>query len=197
MTGTVAGIAAKATAWLAAWGPIAWVGAGLLGAGFFILLGIGFAYARGKLVRASIEKQFYSRADAINPLEEDFRNRRIHLTDMISPIEPVIRGKRFHNCEIIGPVNVILKANYQGSTTITHCHLSSVCAISVRDDAIIVNTVLLEDCRFEHCKLHKITFIFRESAYQWASEMMAGMDWLTPPPPPAPSPLAYASPAFP
>lgn len=183
VTGVATAYAAKATAWLAAWGPIGWVGTAFAGVGFFILCAMGFAWAREKIVRASIEKRFFNRPDAINPLEEEFRNKRIKIADLVSPIEPIIRGKRFRNCEIIGPANVALSATYPNAGGMANCGLSSVCAVMIRENILVLNAVMFEDCRFEDCKLHQITFLFPEGAYDWANQMLPDMPWLTVPPP--------------
>jgi hypothetical protein len=182
LTATITGYAAMVTVWLAAWGAIAWVGAGLLGAGIFILLIMGFAYARRNIVHASIEKQFFSRPDAINPLGEEFRNKRIKISDLVSPIDSIVRGKRFRNCEIIGPANIVLFSSSPGSGALTHCEMSSVCAVLVRDGVQMMNGVIFEDCRIENCRLHQITFYFPESSYTWANEVLPGMLWITPAP---------------
>lgn len=176
------GWAASAAQWLDGYGPIAWVAAATAGAGFFILLSLGYAEARQRLVRASIERRFFDRPDAINPLEVDFRRQRIRIADLVSPIEPKVRGKTFTECEVIGPANVVLLSSGPGTGSMQHCDLTEVCAILVADGAPAINAVIFEDCSFFRCKLHKITLLFPEGAYDWANERLPGMKWLTPPP---------------
>lgn len=182
LTATAVGFAAKATDWLDEWGPIAWVSASLAGAGVFVLMGLGASTARARYIQSSIQKRFFSQPDTINPLDDNFRNRRIRISDLVSPIEPVIRKKTFRECEIIGPANVVLLSSFPGAGGMANCQLTSVCAVLVQDSIQMMNGVVFEDCRFENCKLHQLTFYFPEGSYTWACQAMPGLPWLTPAP---------------
>jgi len=177
------GWAASTAQWLAAYGPIAWVAAATFGAGFFILLALGYAKARAKLVRASIERQFFQRPDSINPLELEYKRQRINIVDLASPIEPVIRGKSFVECELIGPATIVIFSTTPGGGSLSNCSLSEVFAVLVKEGAPAANAIIFEDCTIFRCTLHKVTFLFPETLYEWANSVLPGLPWLTPEPP--------------
>ncbi|MXP15027.1 hypothetical protein GRI44_09735 [Altererythrobacter confluentis] len=178
------GWAASASETIAAFGPLGWVTAATLGAGLFVLLAIGFAHARQRLVRTSIERQFFQSPERINPVDQEFTRKRIKFSDLASPITERVEGKRFVECEIIGPVNVVMLASHNGAGAIRNCELSSVCAILVKDGVPSINTLVLQDCEFIRCKIHQVTLLFPEEAYEWANERLPGLVWLTPAPHP-------------
>jgi membrane protein implicated in regulation of membrane protease activity len=178
------GWAASAAEWLTDYGALAWVVAASLGAAFFILLALGYAKAREKITRTSIERRFFQQPDRVNPLQPEFRHQRIRLADFVSPIEPVIRGKSFTECEIIGPANIVFNSTGPGRGVMLHCELSSTCGILVREGAPAINAIQLVDCNLQRCKLHQVTLLIPEGAYEWAQQQFAGITWLTPEPQP-------------
>jgi hypothetical protein len=184
------GWAAKGASSLSEYGPIVWVAAGTFGACLFIILALGYAKARSMLARTAIERRFFSRPDAVNPLETEFRKQRIHLLDLVSPIEPIIRGKTFIDCELIGPVNIFLSGRYN----ISYNDMTEICGVLVKEGAPALNCIVLQDCTIMKSKMHRITLYVPETAYQWAGAALPGLFWLTPAPT---SPLANDPPGSP
>jgi membrane protein implicated in regulation of membrane protease activity len=176
------GWAASVTHGIAKFGPIGWVAAASLGAALFILLALGFAKSRQQIVRTSIERRFFQDPDRINPLEDHFRRKRIRLADLVSPIDPFVRGKTFDDCEIIGPANVVLRATRPASGGMLDCRFSQSGAMIIRDDAPPLNSLILEDCMLRGCRVHQVTLLIPESAYQHLNEQMPGMPLLSPAP---------------
>ncbi|WP_149539061.1 hypothetical protein [Siccirubricoccus phaeus] len=174
--------AAAVTKWLAPCGVITWIACGLAAGGLFVLLWLAAAIARERIIKASIENHFCHRQDSINPLQDEFKKRRIDVSNLVSPIEPIVRKKRFIECDIVGPYNIALSATRPSEGGMKDCRMTSVCAVMVADNVPIYNFVLFEDCTFERCRIHKVTFLFLESDYVWANQVLPGLHWLTPPP---------------
>jgi hypothetical protein len=107
MTFGVPAWAAHATGWLASYGPIAWVGAGLIGmlACSVVAYLVSITYVKIRTIR--LLRRISERADAINPMDQYFHSKRINLQWFVPPSGDAVEGKTFTKCEIIGPLNII------------------------------------------------------------------------------------------
>lgn len=102
-SGAMSAWAAYATATLAAYSPLSWIAAGLLGALVFVWVLAGGAWLRANLYRASMMQRTLKRADIINPLDDNFNKVRIRTSELLPPGQKIIRNKTFRDCEIVGP----------------------------------------------------------------------------------------------
>jgi hypothetical protein len=171
------GFVAKATDWIAAWGPIGWWSAAVLGAlcaSFLLLL---IAKVRDVRSDTYFKSKIYERTEQVNPIEQVFEKRRLKLGDLLPPLGLTIKGKTFIDCELIGPANVIIL----GHTSIRHCGGQSVQAAIVKE-GWITNSIGLEDCIVQRCNLYQITFLVPEPAFEVVSKGMNGLVWITPTP---------------
>lgn len=102
----VMGYLAKATGWIAQYGPIAWGGIGLLA---FLLIYCVLVWGRGRLAKARMERaaamvtERAAEHATVNPLAPDFRNQRIRLVDLYTPYGLPIDERSFKDCDLIGP----------------------------------------------------------------------------------------------
>jgi hypothetical protein len=147
--------AAKATAWLSAYGPIAWWGAALLGSLLSALVLFVFAKVRYAWVMASASKQWRENVSSVNPLESEFSKKRIKIEDLAHPITRIIENKRIIDCELLGPANIVLLSNNDISNiAFSHCDF-----VVIRDDAKITpaNAVFLNNTRITYGSLWNCT----------------------------------------
>lgn len=100
------GYSAKATTWIAQYGPIAW---GLIALAAFVLIYSLLIWGRSRLASARLARASAMVAErasehaSTNPLKEDFRNERIRLTDLYTPMGDAIVDRTFKRCDLIGP----------------------------------------------------------------------------------------------
>lgn len=110
----VMGYLAKATGWIAAYGPIAWGAIGLVtfAVVYLLLINGRRVLARARLDRAAamISERAAEHA-TVNPLGSDFRHQRIRLIDLYTPFGLPITDRNFVDCDLIGPAVVWLSPN--------------------------------------------------------------------------------------
>lgn len=171
--------AASATAWLNAYGPIAWVGSGVVG--ILLLIGCLMLWARYRMFAATadvVAKQAES-DDVVNPLHDSFDRHRVRLSQIASPIDNLVDGKTFNRCEILGPANVvILDGIVMQDNELYGCDFAV-----VRIGAHVSNAVKLRRCTINRSKLHGITFLIPPDAAH--NPGMAGANWITERPAPS------------
>src|ERR1041384_3259578 len=102
-----------ASAWFNEYGPVAWVGSGLLGLLVFFGIYALWADARLFLANATAVRKWQDTIETINPLDSEFTRRRINSNDLRNPITGRVIGKKFIDCQFIGPANLLfLSHNY-------------------------------------------------------------------------------------
>jgi hypothetical protein len=158
--GALTAWAAAATEWIAAYGPIGWWGAGIIGA---LLAILGFwLIARTRMLFQLV--RFRNRvleSSTINPLETVFRNQRIFLRDLTPPIGGVVSGKTFIGCQLIGPANLIFE----------NCHMAGnggdgIDGIIITKEARPTNGLGFSGCTFQQCQFYLVTFMVPEVIYR-------------------------------
>jgi hypothetical protein len=179
--------AAHAVGLFRSWAPLSWVIAGFAGAGFFVMCYLGFALARKIIVRSQVEKTYRDRLDGIDPMADRFVRQRIKLLDLASPIDGTITGKTFEDCELIGPANIVIMSSAPGRGGFDTVNFIDAAAVLVREDAMIANCIVLQDCIVRRCKVHRVTMFMPVSAYQFMVDKLPGMNLLTPTPEAQPS----------
>jgi hypothetical protein len=188
--------AAHATAWVNAYGPIAWVIAGALGAAAAIGLICASNAVLQKIHRDSVRRKFYDRADNINPLQDMFDHKRIKISELIPPYTNIIENKTFVECEIIGPQNVFFSGTASGSLTINGCHFLNCAGFVTKDNIGFPNIIGFVNCSFLRCTMANLMIFMPDRGYQTMAAGLSGLPWLTPgypkdlpaSPPPSPAP---------
>jgi hypothetical protein len=141
--------------------PLSWVLAGFLGLTFAVVSFALFAWANGRWVRSSYNKQLLARSGYVDPMAKTFENKRIFLSEFCLPSEPHIEGKAFINCDIVGPANILVRSNNQ----IEDHHLPICDAILTRTDRTPNNGIYIDNCTFRGCSFKRITIIVPQEAY--------------------------------
>lgn len=172
---------ASITAWLEAWGPIAWLAGGLTCALVFSILLLVAVTIAEKIWMVLFKNRYYPKPSDVNPMDIHFLKKRINLLSVFPPVPGPLEGKTFEECEIIGPINI-----FPIGTLISQCRYVSADYIMVTDDAannsMIYNARIVKDCRFIKCKFHNVSFIVSEGAYP-AFDSYGGCNWITITPP--------------
>lgn len=106
--GVISGWLSTSVEWISQFGVFGWWVAALLGALVTALFCLAIATVRYAWIHASSRREWAERVDDFNPLDKDFKNKRIKIQDLMHPISKRISGKRFYDCELIGPANVFL-----------------------------------------------------------------------------------------
>jgi hypothetical protein len=78
--------------------------------GLFML---SLAWMRYAWVHARARQKWADQTDDFNPLERDFRNKRMRLFDLMHPLTKRIDNKRIYDCELLGPANLFLYRNFK------------------------------------------------------------------------------------
>lgn len=177
VTGGLTAWAAAATEWLNAYGPIAWVGAGFLGAflfllGLWVLLRLAAAHTGFRARR-----RLYALGDPINPMDIHFLNKRIFLQRFVPPAGVAVEGKTFEQCEIIGPINIIpIRTTIEGCEFITTDHV--VIDVNALAERRVRNGQLFDRCRFINCKFFYVTILVNDRAWE-SHDRAGGCNWIT------------------
>lgn len=157
--------AAAASAWLNAWGPIAWIVAGLMGLAIvlplFLLASFVMTIVRHRWLMSSILRKFYEAAERVNPLQKVFSQHRIRIEDMFPPLTVRIFDKTFIECELIGPAVISIEGSavFGGGG-------EAVDAVVGPTGQITRNSLFFDRCVFRDCRFYKVTFIVAETSYQ-------------------------------
>jgi len=161
--------------WIAQFGAFGWAGAFivtfLLVAGALALIAI--AYERW--VTAWASRNWNLKTDAVNPLDTVFEIQRINLSDIKHPVTQRISEKTFHNCEFFGPGAMIFwgKSIVQGNSFID-CDL-----IVAKENALIRNVAVFEDCTIQSCKFWKCTIYLTVPLYNELLKNQPNMEVVT------------------
>jgi hypothetical protein len=176
MTGSFAlpAWAASATAWLNAWGPIAWVACGFLGLLLFVSAMLLWGRFRLYQVSARLASELAAEADAVNPLADHFERKRVRLSQLASPIDGLIDSKVFSRCEILGPANVaIIDGIVMQDNELHQCDF-----VVIKSGArITANVIKLRSCTFRWNGFHSVTFLVLPNFAQNVG--LQGANWIT------------------
>lgn len=171
-TSAISAWAAKTTTWLSSLGPIAWVGAGIVG-GLSFLVGyrLWVASATG-LQRIRLAKKFEVEKSPINPLDDTFTRLRIPLSAFEKPIPEAIQNKTFVDCEIYGPgVIAFLGTSHIANNGFFYCDL-----VKIRPDIFVRNVIAFNNVTMRNCKLYKITLLVPPAL---TNQFPEGDQWIT------------------
>lgn len=159
----VMGALAKATAWVSAYGPIAW---GLIGLTSFAAL-----YALMIWGRKTTSASRRDRANAlvaeraaefatVNPLAPHFVNQRIRLSDLHSPFGEPLRDRTFSGCDLIGPAVILLShmTVYRGNIPNNVEYIR----VNGRHIQMWPNKLTIIGGTIENCRLYNVIFVIPE-----------------------------------
>lgn len=104
--GAATGWIAYITDWIAAYGPIGWWSAALLGTLVASLIMWIFAAIRYAWIHATAKDRWSKVVDKVNPLSHKFDSQRILFSDLAHPIWGKIKNNSFIDCDLIGPANI-------------------------------------------------------------------------------------------
>lgn len=154
--GGMTGWAAYATSWLNAWGPIAWVGSGLLGA--FVTCSCFFLYAaiKNQLSQARFNNSLSKAPRTINPMEQHFIKKIVPMIDFYSPFAKTHISRTFEDSELIGPAVVYLS----GFSNLTDCNLATCDFVELKEGDVGINNVVhFHDFTIKRCMVYRVTFL--------------------------------------
>ncbi len=96
---------ANLTAWISAYGPVAWGFVGLIK--FATVIGLYWVWSYSNRLQAITRLyEERERTTAVNPLDGVFNKRRLRLIDFFDPFYQPISTARFTDCQLHGPANM-------------------------------------------------------------------------------------------
>ncbi len=157
--GTLMAWAAFAADIFPQYAPFSWVAAGIAGA-LVVSIALWF-FAKTKLVimHYGLLRKMNTDLDGVNPLDDNFYKKRIHVLAFSNPIDRRIESKSFDKCELIGPTTVVMNNAIMHNPSFIDCNF-----ICVKDNWPVAHITSLSNCVFTNCKMYGITFLIPESA---------------------------------
>lgn len=153
--------------------PFSYVVAFFIGA--FLAVAIFAAYSLLKyfLAKSNYVSQLKEPKSTINPIDNFFTKKRIHVADLASPISTeFIVGKTFADCELIGPAVIGFFNNCTvASNTFTACDF-----VKLKQGASIHNLLGFENCTLTKCKIYKSTIYVPENL---VNQFPGNINWIT------------------
>lgn len=145
------------TDWMAPWGPLGWLAAGLATslfvAGVLTLIRMGMSWKRSKDALVEFTERHVT-STSVNPLKRDFSEQRVNLWDFYHPYFEENREKTFRNCELMGPCNISLS----GITQMPRAKLRDCDFVIVGLGKPMKGVVAFADCSFIDCAFYRVTF---------------------------------------
>tara|TARA_R110002012_G_scaffold90174_2_gene220615 strand:- start:385 stop:1068 length:684 start_codon:yes stop_codon:yes gene_type:complete len=185
---TAATYAAWLTDWINQYGPIAYVGTGILALIIGLIISVLALWVVERWTILAIRRKSKIRGAAVDPMARQYFNERVFLDDIAPPFNGSIANKTFERCQIIGPLNV-----YPMRTSIERCIYTNVDHIMVDPEKIraITNARIIDNCIFRDCEIFNISFLINSINYQYFDNS-GGCNWVTHTPDP-PLPLLDAA----
>lgn len=120
--GLVGAWAGSYSSYLSEFGAIGWIFSGLLSSVLLATLVFLCVQIRNSWLIGRSTRRWIENSDEFNPMESEFRNRRILVKDLAHPITLEIVRKKLYNCELIGPASVFLyNGGYFKDVTFADC----------------------------------------------------------------------------
>jgi hypothetical protein len=161
-TGAVTAAMARASAWLAPWGPIGWWAAFLIGCLFAVAVFAGFSWAYGRWMRDRELRKIVART-GINPMADRFEDRTISIIDFYNRDYVPHEDKSFKNCYISGPAMVLLRGGTISGAQFVHCQIVVLKAVP---DLQLYGAIALENCHIVGGVMSNLTFVMTKAFYQ-------------------------------
>lgn len=158
--GIMTGWLSTTVSWAAQFGAFGWWGAGLLGflvfAGAQALIGV----SKDRRARARALNEWPKTVDSVNPMRTVFDNERLRMRDLAHPLTQKITAKTFNQCELFGPENIAMMGNTITGTGFYDCEF-----IVVKDNTLIRNVVLLDQCHIVGGSLWNLTIFMNQAQF--------------------------------
>jgi len=137
---------AKASDWLAGYGPISWVICGLLGGLIFSFTWFAIASGMERYQRSRTLKAFKRpEIDGINPLDAVFIKHRIDINAFKNPLpNESVKDKTFVDCELVGPAVIF----FLGAANLNNVAWMNCDFVAVDDNKMVQNVIAFETSRF-------------------------------------------------
>ena len=155
VVGAVAGYLSQGVDWISQFGAFGWLCAATFGALSTAAICALAAYARHKWSIASATARWAKSADSINPMDKEFRDLRIRMSDLANPVTKQIINKRFINCELIGPITLLLGPNELRRTGFIDVNM-----IPVKNNVPIHPIYTMIGCELIECQVMDANLIF-------------------------------------
>ena len=170
-TGIVTALLARASAWLAPWGPIGWWAAFLIGclvaAGLFAI----FSWAYGRWMRDRELRKIVARS-GVNPLADRFDRQTISLFDFYTRDYVPHVNKSFQDCHISGPAMVLMDGCTAERVTFRHCQI-----VIVNPQTELFGVVVFQRCLISGGVLSNVTILLSREHYDaWPEDMRVGIN---------------------
>ena len=166
------------TDFMAAWAPLSWFVAGMLGWFLVVLVQVALSLKQERDERVRRYALLAAPKGSINPLDERFVRQRVYLTDILPPAGKTVMGKEFRNCEIIGPANIYISASDGGASEFVGISMINCDAVVIDDGVAAYNCVELRDCSFKSCVFYDVTLIATVPFFEKFRSKMEGINWL-------------------
>jgi hypothetical protein len=155
------GGSASLTGWLAKnapivaqFGPLAWIGAGIV-AGLFVGIILAIMQWSNRQVRyGEYLTAMAQKASWINPMDEAFEKRIIKVPDLALPGSSLHEHKRFKNCQFLGPGAIVIQSGIVSHNSFREC--GDVIALG---DVMVTGLSVLRDCTITDCTFFQVTLL--------------------------------------
>ncbi len=150
---------ASITVWFKRFGPI---GYGVVGIGAYLLFMVGYliyGLARKHVASSRLADERW-KAGSINPLEGNFSNQRIKLSDFFNPFYEPVKTAKFLDCELLGPSNIFL-----GGCNVFHSGFIGCQAVIIGEGKTVIGVTVFSNCIFERCKFFQVTLYMTKQQY--------------------------------
>ncbi len=162
------------TEWLDQYGPIGWWAVVLLGVLVIALVLAALAKAADWWSRRRLSNAYADIPRTVNPLETNFTNQRIRLSDFDSPFSRIHKDKIFDGCEIFGPGVIFV----HGHSTLAYCGFQNCDFVEITADVFQTKSaIIFEDVVIRNCNLYKITLLVPTSLRSILDSQIQG-NWL-------------------
>ena len=157
--GSIMGVLAAISNWLAPYGPIAWGSVGI--ASILVLVFIYWLYglARAKIATADYAKA-KSMASIVNVLSPTHNHEKINLVDFFNHFYMSNDDIRFEGCDSVGPALILLDECQLLSSRFIDCEV-----VIGRTDRLVRGAAKFRHCTILRCRIFRVTFIMDYEAY--------------------------------
>lgn len=153
------GWAASVSTYFQSLGLLIWIGVGLLAGLIFAFIVYLINLSVLNSSRAKFITSISEPRESINPLESNFENRIIPLSDLDLPDKPIHENKRFSNCTFVGRGTVaIISSNLERTGYIECGHI-----IPIPNNTVITGAIGFLSCNFISCKFYRTTLMLGEA----------------------------------
>lgn len=152
-SGTTAAFLAKVDPVLKAFGPIYWLGIGLITSVIMVLVFYIFKQATLKQVEADFVRIMATPRNSINPLSESIKDSVIPVEDLRLPTLQLHENKHFKRCKLVGPAAIAIIGGTYKNSNFHDCGD----IIVLPENAYLTGIIVLKNCIVEECEFIRTT----------------------------------------